>query len=136
VLRALTSFGSALAGLAGRSVRGGKGTFSLQALRAFAARFGLGLGTEAGANLETTQVVELISERSLPVALRPAFIRLDRTEPGYRAGAEFQIPVVVPFDSESWEDRLALSSWIDRELPKVVSHRREPSDAEDAKRPQ
>jgi hypothetical protein len=91
----------------------------LQALLALAARFGLGVSTEAGASLETAQVVGLTSEGALPVALRPAFIRLGGAEPGYRGGP--QAPTIVPFDSELVEHRQALISWIDRELLKVVS---------------
>jgi hypothetical protein len=65
--------------------RGGGGLFSLKGLRALAARLGLRLRAEAAGDLEGAQVVELSNPEPLPVAFRPAFIRLDPTQPGATA---------------------------------------------------
>lgn len=96
---------------------GGGGGLSLSGLRALATRLGLRLRTEAGADLEVAQVVELSNPEPLPVAFRPAFIRLDPTQPGYRSvEGRKDAPSVVQFNPDLEPDRLALSSWIDRNL--------------------
>lgn len=100
--------------------RSGGGTFSL--LRALAARFGLPFRADGGVNLETAQAVELSSARPVPVAFRPAFIRLDPSQPGYRSGpGRPNAPTIVPFNPESEDDVVALSSWIDQQLPTAIS---------------
>jgi hypothetical protein len=101
--------------------KGGGGMFSLSGLRALAARLGLRLRAEAGGDLEVAQVVELSSTEPVPVAFRPAFIRLDPSQPGYRSTeARPNAPSIVPFNPDSEDDRLALSSWIDRNLQRAI----------------
>jgi len=102
--------------------QGGGGSFSLSGLRTLASRFGLGLKAEGGGEIEAAQAVELSSAEPTPVAFRPAFIRLDPSQPGYRAGEGRQgAPSIVPFNPESEDDRLALNAWIDRNLPTAIN---------------
>ena len=100
---------------------GGGGTFSLSGLRALAARLGLRLRADGGGDLEAAQTIELSSTEPLPVAFRPAFIRLDPNQPGYRSvEGRSDAPSIVPYNSDSETDRLALSSWIERNMPTVT----------------
>jgi hypothetical protein len=64
----------------------------------------------------------LSNAEPLPVAFRPAFIRLDPSQPGYRAiEGRRDAPSVVAFNPASEDDRLALSSWIERNLPTAMA---------------
>ena len=102
--------------------QGGGGSFSLSGLRALATRFGLALKAEGGGEIEAAQAIELSSAELVPVAFRPAFIRLDPSQPGYRAGeGRPGAPSIVPFNPESEADRLALNAWIDRNLPSAIN---------------
>ena len=102
-----------------RASGGGSG-LSLSGLRALASHLGLRLRAEAGGDLETAKVVELSTTQPLPVAFRPAFIRLNPNQPGYRSSeGRIGAPSVVPFNPASESDRMALGAWIDQNLPKV-----------------
>jgi hypothetical protein len=104
---------------------GAGGMFSLSGLRALATRFGLKLGAEGGGDLETAQVVQISSNEPLPVAFRPAFIRLDPGKPGYRASeGRPNTPSIIPFNPDSADDRSALTSWIDKSLPTAIGAKR------------
>lgn len=91
-------------------------------LTAFAKRFGLKLRAEADANVESAGTVELSNTEPLPVAFRPALIRIDPGQPGYRsAEGRPDRPVIVEFNPDRESDRQALEGWINRQLPQVLS---------------
>jgi len=91
-------------------------------LTGIAQRFGLRVKAEAGGDLATAQSIELSSSKEpVAVAFRPAFIRLDPTQPGFKATeGRPDAPSIVPFNSDSEDDRLALTALIARQLPRVA----------------
>jgi hypothetical protein len=90
-------------------------------LTAFARRFGLKLRAEAEGNVESAGTVELSNTEPLPVAFRPALIRIDPGQPGYRsAEGRPDRPVIVEFNPDRESDRQALEGWINRQLPQVL----------------
>ncbi len=106
--------------------QGGGGSFSLDGLRALVKRFGWSLRGEGGAEVESAEAIELSkAEESAPVAFRPAFIRLDPSQPGYRAAeGKLGAPSIVLFNPQSEDDRLALNAWIDRSLATALNKTR------------
>lgn len=100
-----------------RKAGGGVGT---SWLTTFAARFGLKLRAEAGGDVDSAQTVELSTTDPTPVALRPAFIRVDPGQPGFRGVNK---GVVVEFKVEDEEDRKALVGWLDRQLAQAARDR-------------
>jgi hypothetical protein len=106
--------------------RQGSGGFSIDGIKALAARFGLRLRAEGSVDLESAQTVELGTSEALPVAFRPAFIRVEPGLPGYfRApGESVDRPTIREFNDVRESDRQALDAWADRQLSRLLQARR------------
>jgi len=101
--------------------REAKGGFALSGLQAMAERFGLRLRAAAGGDLKRAETIELGTTESLPVAFRPAFVRI---EPGqlasFRAVDEpADRAVLHEFSAGRDSDVAALGAWMDRQLSRL-----------------
>jgi len=97
------------------------GGVSTSLLSALAKRFGLRLRAEGGGDIDTARTVELSNTEPLPVAFRPAFIRIEPGQPGYRSPEiRYDRPVVVAFSPDRESDREALEGWIDRQVLQIL----------------
>jgi len=99
-----------------RSAEAG-GNVMLDGIKALAAKFGLRLRTEVGADLQSAQTIELSTEEAVPAAFRPAFIRIAPGQPGYfRApGERVDRTTIRDFSPNRESDRDALNAWMDRQ---------------------
>jgi hypothetical protein len=101
--------------------REAKGNFVLSGLQAMAERFGLHLRAAAGGDVKSTETIELGTTKPLPVAFRPAFVRIEPGQPAsFRAVDEpVDRPVLREYSAERDRDVAALSAWMDRQLPRL-----------------
>lgn len=100
--------------------RQGGGNVSTSWLTAFAERFGLRLRLSGGTTLEAARTVEFGSDAVLPVGFRPALIRVQPGEPGYRSGSQAAAPAIVEFNLADPASREALDGWITRQADSTL----------------
>jgi hypothetical protein len=96
-----------------------KANFVLSGLQAIAEAFGLRLRAAAGGDLKSADIVELGTTKAVPVAFRPAFIRIHPGQPDtFRAINDPNSlgPTLSEYDPNRDTDVAALAAWMERQL--------------------
>jgi hypothetical protein len=98
------------------------GNFVLEGLQSMAERFGLRLRAAGGGDVKSAETVELGTTKSLPVAFRPAFIRIEPGRPAAFRSVDEQAdrPVLREYSGDRDSDVAALGAWMDRQLPRLL----------------
>ena len=101
-----------------RRRQGGAG-FSIPGLHSLAAWLGWDLRASGGGDIKNAAAIDLASKQPVPVAFRPAFIRIQPDDT--RSFRTLKAPELQPFDADQTDHRAALAAWMDRQVARLGS---------------
>lgn len=106
-----------------RRAKGGQANLSF--LRSLGERLGFKVRAEGSADLSRAEVAELSSPQSLPVALRPAVVRVTPELARQYRGPAAAEPTIEPFNPDDETHRAVIGDWLEKSFAVGATRNRE-----------